>query len=983
MATIYIDHTPYQVADDQNLLTACLSLGFDVPYFCWHPALHSVGSCRLCAVKNFRDEDDTRGHIVMSCMTPVKDGMRISLDDPEVREFRKSVIEWLMLNHPHDCPVCDEGGECHLQDMTVMTGHNYRRFPFKKRTFRNQYLGPFLHHEMNRCIQCYRCVRFYRHYAGGRDLNVFGTHARLYFGRAEDGVLENEFSGNLVEVCPTGVFTDRTLRRHFTRKWDLQTAPSVCVHCGVGCNTIPGERYGTLRRVLNRYHSEVNGYFLCDRGRFGYEFVNHPGRIRRPLVGGRPVSAAEALAVCGSALTRANGVVGIGSPRASLESNFALRALVGAERFSMGVSGSTSELMTAVLDVLRNSPVPTPSLREMEQADAVLVLGEDVLNTAPRLALTLRRSALNRPLRTVDAVEIPRWSASAVRQVIQDEKGPLFLATPCGTRLDDVATRTYHGTPDEIARLGFAVAHELDSQAPPVTNLSTDAAVLAGEIAEELREAERPLVVSGMSLGSLSVVQAASNVARALHKLGRGLGPAMVVPECNSLGVSMIGGLSLEDAADLLRSGKADTLIVLENDLFRRAPRAFVEELFARAAQVIVIDHIQTRSTGTTFPSTQPQPNNRTGFGEPSPKTLGPAATNGSRHDPKVFGDGGPGEGTFFKKPLPSEIPVPTGSVHVVLPAATFAESTGTLVSSEGRAQRFYRVFPPSEDVLDGWKWVRELASALGRPEARSWGKVDDVLQALSRAVPACARLSDAFPNAEFRVLGQRVPRQPPRYSGRTAIHAQVSVHEQAPPSDADSPLAFSMEGFGGQPPSGLTARFWTPGWNSVQALNKFQSEISGPLRGGDSGVRLLEGSKEGGIPYFSETPSGLRLQDGELQIVPLCHVFGSEELSALSPAIEELAPKPYVALGSATAERLRLNEGDVATLALGDEEHTLPVRVVPTLPEGVLGLPVGLLGPEGSELGVHSCGSLKTLAFGAGSGPDADPSRRDEDAHD
>jgi NADH-quinone oxidoreductase subunit G len=168
--------------------------------------------------------------------------------------------------------------------MTVMTGHSYRRFRFRKRTYINQNLGPFVNHEMNRCIQCYRCVRFYRDYAGGRDLNVFSSHHHVYFGRHEDGVLENEFSGNLVEICPTGVFTDKTLMRHYTRKWDLQTAPSICVHCGLGCNTIPGERYGKLRRIHNRYNGEVNGYFLCDRGRYGYEFVNSSGRIRRSKI---------------------------------------------------------------------------------------------------------------------------------------------------------------------------------------------------------------------------------------------------------------------------------------------------------------------------------------------------------------------------------------------------------------------------------------------------------------------------------------------------------------------------------------------------------------------------------------------------------------------------------------------------------------------------------------------------------------------------
>ena len=172
----------------------------------------------MCAVKQFRDENDTRGRIVMSCMTLASDGVRISIEDPDVIKFRKSVIEWLMANHPHDCPVCDEGGECHLQDMTVLAGHTYRRNRFKKRTYRNQDLGPFIRHEMNRCIQCYRCVRFYLDYAGGRDMDVFGWHNHVYFGKNKDGILKNEFSGNLVEICPTGVFTDKTFYKHFTRK---------------------------------------------------------------------------------------------------------------------------------------------------------------------------------------------------------------------------------------------------------------------------------------------------------------------------------------------------------------------------------------------------------------------------------------------------------------------------------------------------------------------------------------------------------------------------------------------------------------------------------------------------------------------------------------------------------------------------------------------------------------------------------------------
>ena len=127
MGTIYIDGEAREANEKQNLLHACLSLGLDLPYFCWHPAMGSVGACRQCAVKQFKDANDTRGRLVMACMTPAAPETRISIRDPEAVAFRAAIIEGMMLNHPHDCPVCDEGGECHLQDMTVMTGHDYRR----------------------------------------------------------------------------------------------------------------------------------------------------------------------------------------------------------------------------------------------------------------------------------------------------------------------------------------------------------------------------------------------------------------------------------------------------------------------------------------------------------------------------------------------------------------------------------------------------------------------------------------------------------------------------------------------------------------------------------------------------------------------------------------------------------------------------------------------------------------------------------------
>jgi NADH-quinone oxidoreductase subunit G len=863
MPTVYVDGQSFDMDAGKNLLEGCLSAGFDLPYFCWHPALGSVGACRQCAIKQFKDENDKHGRIVMACMTPAAEGTHISIKDSEAVQFRQSIIEGLMQNHPHDCPVCDEGGECHLQDMTVMTGHDYRTYRFDKRTFRNQYLGPFVNHEMNRCIQCYRCVRFYREYAGGNDLNAFGLRDIVYFGRDEDGVLENEFAGNLVEVCPTGVFTDATLKRHYTRKWDLQMSPSICVHCGVGCNVSAGERYGMLRRLVNRYNSEINGYFLCDRGRFGYEFVNSDQRIRRPLMGRTPVreevSRETAMARLREIAGEGQGTIGIGSPRASLESNFALRQLVGKDRFFSGTSSGEFRLLNLIVKIMRSGRASIPSIRDIEQCDAVLVLGEDVTNITPRMALALRQSVRQQPMQIADALKIPSWMDHSVRDVVQNAMGPLFIATPITTRLDDIATRTYQGAPNDIARIGFAVAHALHSGAPEPAGLPRETGLLAVEIAAALKAAKRPLVISGPGCGSAAVVQAAANIAWALT----GTALAFTAPECNSIGLTLMDACPMETALDM----KADTLVVLENDLYRRAPAALVDQFLSRFRHVVVLDSIVNRTT--------------------------------ARAD-------------------------------LVLPAAAFAEGDGTLVNNEGRAQRFFRTFVPAESIQESWRW-------LGR-----WPKLDDILSALAGELSQLAPIVHAAPLSDFRMAGCKIPRQPDRYSGRTAMGADISVHETKPPDDADSPLAFSMEGTPNQPPPTLVPFFWSPGWNSIQSVNKFQTEIAGPLRGGPVGVRLIEG-RMGQSTFYRDIPEAFQIREGEWLVIALHHIFSSDELARFAPAVAELAIPAYVAL----------NPDDGAVLGSTAEllGQRLPVRIDSHVPRGVAGVLAGVPPFEGLEL--------------------------------
>lgn len=891
MATIYVDGKPHEVDGADNLLRACLSLGLDVPYFCWHPALGSVGACRACAVKQYANADDKRGRIVMSCMTPSTDNTYISIDDEEAKAFRKSVVEWLMTNHPHDCPVCEEGGHCHLQDMTVMTGHNQRRYRFTKRTHQNQDLGPFINHEMNRCIACYRCVRYYKDYAGGEDLGVYGAHDNVYFGRETDGVFESEFSGNLVEVCPTGVFTDRTHSERYNRKWDMQFAPSICQQCSVGCNTSPGERYGELRRIENRYHGEVNHYFLCDRGRFGHGYVNRKDRPRQPWqrIGQetKMLSVDEALDSAADALRQCKRIIGIGSPRASVEANFALRQWVGEKNFFGGTSAAKQALVEQALAILQNSPVRTPSLRDMEKADAVLVLGEDVTQTAPRIALALRQAVKNKGLQMAADNRIADWQAIGVKDIAQHEKSPLFIAAFSETRLSDVAEINVQLASEDIARLGFAVAHCIDSNSPAVEGLDNTLQARAARIAEALLAAEKPLVVSGTGCASLAIMQAAANVAMALHNKGRQAEIALCQPEVNSIGVAMLGGASVEKALALLESGEADGVVVVENDIYRRSDAERVEAALAKAKVLVAMDHQKTATIN---------------------------------------------------------------KAHFVLPAGSFAEDDGTVINMEGRAQCYFQLYDPAYydpdcKIHESWRWIYALQTSVESREV-CWTHFDDITRMCADTVPALARIMEAAPDANFRIKGLKIARAPRRYSGRTAMRANLSVHEPRASQDSDTALSFSMEGYvGPNEPASFVPFAWAPGWNSPQAWTKFQDEVGGHLRSGDSGVRLIEPKTEAAVSYFTEIPAAFGVCEDALRVAPLYHLFGSDELSAMAPATQSMVVQAYVALSVEDAARLKLTENSLVKVTLGNRTYSLRLQISKTLASGLVGLPAGIPG--------------------------------------
>ncbi|WP_072255014.1 molybdopterin-dependent oxidoreductase, partial [Klebsiella aerogenes] len=528
----------------------------------------------------------------------------------------------------------------------------------------------------------------------------------------------------------------------------------------------------------------------------------------------------------------------------------------------------------------------TPTLRDIESYDAVLVLGEDITQTGARVALAVRQAVKGKAREMAAAQKVADWQIAAILNIGQRAKHPLFVTNIDDTRLDDIAAWTYRAPVEDQARLGFAIAHALDNSAPAVDGLSHDLQGKVDVIVQALAGAKKPLIISGTNAGSMEIIQAAANVAKALKGRGADVGVTMVARAVNSVGLGMIGGGSLEEALDELESGAADAVIVLENDLHRHASAARVDAALAKAPLVMVVDHQRT---------------------------------------------------AIMDK------------AHLVFSAASFAESDGTVVNNEGRAQRFFQVYDPAyydakTVMLESWRWLHSLHSTVNNRQV-DWTQLDHVIDAAIAALPQLAGIKDAAPDATFRIRGQKLAREPHRYSGRTAMRANISVHEPRQPQDKDTMFAFSMEG-NNQPsaPRSQIPFAWAPGWNSPQAWNKFQDEVGGKLRHGDPGVRLIEASASG-LEYFTAVPASFHAEEGKWRIAPYYHLFGSDELSQRSPVFQSRMPEPYIKLNPADAAKLGVNAGAMVSFSVEGQTLSLPLVISEGLAAGQVGLPMGMPG--------------------------------------
>jgi len=886
MPEIKIDGKNYQVNKGKNLLEACQDLKLELPYFCWHPSLGSVGSCRQCAVLMYQDENDQVGRITMACMTPVTDGQVLSLKAPRVEKFRASLIEATMTNHPHDCPVCEEAGECHLQDMTLMSGHIDRRYEGPKRTHNNQYLGPFINHEMNRCISCYRCVRFYRDYSGGTDLNVFSSRNNVYFGRAKDGVLESEFSGNLAEVCPTGVFTDKTYSKHYTRKWELQSSPSICTHCSVGCNIFPGERNGKLRRITNRFHPEINGHFLCDRGRFGYEFVNHTDRCLQPwqrdlenksTTSLDQISAHLALRAITS--SSAN-LIAIGSSRSSLENNFALRSLVGEDNFYSD-SKESEHLQLESLREHYECRQRSSNLKELEASDAVIMIGEDVTQVAPRIALSIRQMTKNAGVKKAAQIGVQYWSANEIKNIAQDLKSPFHIISSHSTRLDDVASTSEHLHPrDQVELLNSVI--DILSQSD-ISSAPEDGS-LAFQIAQDLRSAERPFVVTSVSSGHDLLLKTTLRLSQTLQQLNDQSGLICASQNANSFGLNLLcksenhldAAISrLENSGDI--SSVPDTLIIMETDLYRFYDTNKLDKILDKVENIVVLDHLLT-------PTAQ--------------------------------------------------------QADLLLPTTSFAEYHGSWLNFEGRLQASVSCFPANDLRCPAYYWVS------------SGTQFRDLLDELASTNELLSELPTLYPEKSKNF---NMARKTVRASGRTAQYAHIDIKEIPPSEDDDSPFQFSQEGVASQTCSSTfdspPAYVWAPGWNSNESLSHFQSDVHSSIKGMHKGLLLYSDTTtvEPTTLDKSNTPFKQSLSEGELQALPLYHIFSGDELSEYSSEVHQLKPQNVIRINAKQANSLGLSNNESLNISF-DYQSGASSDATYT-PQQIITLAIDDSVPEGSAL--------------------------------
>ncbi len=389
MPKCMIDGREAEFAPGENLIEVAKRVGVEIPFFCYHPGLSVVAQCRMCAV-----EIEKMPKLQTACSTPATEGMVVKTKSDRAKQNQKSIMEFLLINHPLDCPICDKAGECDLQDNSYKFGDAYMRYTEERRTYMDLDMGPVIKKNMNRCIHCTRCIRFGEEVAGIHEMVAIKRGNNLEITTIDGRPLETDYAGNYSDICPTGSLTLKDFRFK-KRAWYLKKTPTVCEGCSRGCNMEIQQDGNSIYRCVPRTNMEINKHWMCDEGRFNYHYVHDSQRVTEPAVRGGAALAmtawTDAVAKAKAALAGKKVAVLIGSDmtqeEAQLVQQFAPKQLPGAEIFHFGTPGITSAKDDAAADKILKRKSKTANLHGLEKLG---IRGFDKMPVGAQAVLVIR-----------------------------------------------------------------------------------------------------------------------------------------------------------------------------------------------------------------------------------------------------------------------------------------------------------------------------------------------------------------------------------------------------------------------------------------------------------------------------------------------------------------------------------------------------------------------------------------------------------------
>ena len=499
MANIEINGKPLQVADGAMVIEAADNAGITIPRFCYHNKLSVAANCRMCLV-----EVEKVAKPVPACATPVTDGMKIFTKSTMALEAQKSVMEFLLINHPLDCPICDQGGECELQDIAVGFGQDLSRYTEQKRVVADKDIGPLIATEMTRCIHCTRCVRFGQEVAGIMELGATGRGENMRIGTYVERTVASELSGNVIDLCPVGALTSKPYR-YTGRPWENDHSKSISAHDCLGSNIEIETRRNNVMRVLPADNESINELWLSDRDRFSYLGLKHQDRLQSPMIKQgnewKEVDWQTALNYAYEGLKTVinkDGIENIGalvSPSATVEEMYLAQKLMR----GLGSNNIDHRLRQSDFsdqDIAPQFPALGQSLDELENNDAILLVGSWIRKDQPIAGHRVRKASRNgAKIMTVNAVDFD-FNFPVEEKII--------------TSPSDMVSSLAEITKALLTLSGNKAAEGLDAL---LSNIKTSDACL--DIAKHLHSAEKATVILGtqaMLQPQLADLRALSNM---------------------------------------------------------------------------------------------------------------------------------------------------------------------------------------------------------------------------------------------------------------------------------------------------------------------------------------------------------------------------------------------------------------------------------------------------------------------------------------